>query len=696
MIASNFFIKNLVSIFTIAVISFFSVTAITAQCEGTYFKPTGRTITDPQVYISSLQEQFAGDLNGDGKLDLVATNINSPVNFNKLFIYPGDGAGGFGARTEINLPGPLRREYGSHFLEDFNGDNKTDLIVQYSSNVSSNVLVYLNNGAGAFTPLTPTAISGEVINLADVNNDKLRDLITLGGSIIYYQLANADGSFGALVQFPQATFVGRHEGDFDGDGDMDFASLDYSGAIRTFRIVVNQGNGSFSVSNPLVSLDTSDFFFDAVTDLNNDGRPDIVLTNYGNAPKITILLNQGNNNFTKTSYNNATSPVNSFTRLGDFNGDGFTDFFNLTHTQPGTFARGYLVSLNNGGGAFAQRSYSFGGLDSYDDRPVGDFNGDRKTDFIRINNAGQSAGTFPSNVFNETQFTVKTNVCGSFGQSKLVDFNRDRRTDLTVWRASDGRWRFQHPNSGNFPGTPAGTFYWGAPNDKPVPGDYDGDGATDYAVFRPSNGFWYIRNSSNNSLTAVQFGASTDKPVPADYNGDGRTDIAVFRLSNGTWYFLTSGTNQFSARQFGVAEDVPVPEDYDGDERADIAVFRPSQGSWYILRSSNNSFYGVQWGLGTDDPHPADYDGDGKADISVRRKSNNYWYILRSYNNQMGAIQFGVTEDIAQTGDWDGNSIMDIGVYRPSTRFWYATSEAGLYLGRLGEPDEISAASVSR
>ena len=676
----------------LAVISFISASVISAQCEGTYFKPTARTITDPQVSIYALQDDFAADLNGDGKLDLVATNINSPVNFNKLFIYPGNGNGGFGARTEISLPGALYREYGSIYLRDFNGDNKTDLIVQYSTNVSSNVLVYLNNGSGALTPLTPTAINGEMINLVDVNNDMRRDLITLGaGSSVYYQLANADGSFGAGVQFPQVTLVGRHEGDFDGDGDVDFASVDFSTATRTFKIVVNQGNGTFAVSNSLASLETGNILFDGVKDLNNDGRPDIVLTSYGTTPKITILLNQGNNNFTKTTYDPA-SPRISFTRLGDFNGDGFTDFLNLIHAQQGSFASGYIVSLNNGAGAFTQRSYSFGGLDSYDDRPVGDFNGDGKTDFIRINNAARNSGQTSPSIFNETQFTVKINVCSSFGQSKIVDFTRDRRTDLAVWRAADGRWSHRPGNSG----IPAVTFHWGAPNDKPLPGDYDGDGVTDYAVFRPADGFWYISNSSNNTLTAVQFGTNTDKPVPADYNGDGRTDIAVYRPSNGTWYFLTSGTNQFSARNFGIAEDIPVPEDYDGDERTDIAVFRPSQGSWYILRSSNNSFYGVQWGLGSDDPHPGDYDGDGKADITVRRRSTNYWYILRSFNNQFGAIQYGIAEDIAQTGDWDGNSIMDIGVYRPSTRLWYATSYIGNTLGVLGEAGEIPVASVQR
>ncbi len=686
MTRSKFFIKNLVSIFMVAVVSLISATAISAQCEGTYFKPTAKTITDPQVYFYELNEQIAADLTGDGKLDLVGTNINSPVNNNKLFIYPGDGAGGFGARTVINLPGVLYRE-GSYYLKDFNRDNKTDLIVQYDSSV----LVYLNNGAGVFTPLTPSPLSGEQVeNLVDINNDNRLDLITSAGST-YYRLANADGTFGTDAQLPSPNYLGRFEGDFDGDGDIDFASVNYSGATNALILIVNQGNGTFTVSNPLIFLDSGTFLLKAVRDFNNDGKPDLLFAGDQATSKITIVLNQGNNNFTKTTYDMPPSASASSSKLGDFNGDGFTDFISFISTQPGSLGTGYVIWLNNGAGAFTPRSYPFG-LEYYADRLVGDFNGDGKTDFIRINNAAKTNGQIPNTIFNETQFTAKTNVCNNFGQPKIVDFTRDRKTDLTSWRASDGRWQYKSPQ----PGTLSGTFYWGASNDQPVPGDYDGDGATDYAVFRPSDGSWYVRNSSDNSLTAVQFGTGTDKPIPADYNGDGRTDIAVYRPSNGVWYFLTSGTNQFSAQQFGVTEDIPVPEDYDGDERADIAVFRPSQGTWYILRSSDNSFYGVQWGLGTDEPHPADYDGDGKADICVRRTSSNIWYILRSFNNQLGAIQYGISEDIAQTGDWDGNGIMDIGVYRPSTRLWYATSLLGLPLGMLGEAGEIPAASIQR
>ncbi len=48
---------------------------------------------------------------------------------------------------------------------------------------------------------------------------------------------------------------------------------------------------------------------------------------------------------------------------------------------------------------------------------------------------------------------------------------------------------------------------FGFPTDKLTPADFDGDGKADIAVFRPSNGFWYILPSSGGQMRSIQFGA---------------------------------------------------------------------------------------------------------------------------------------------------------------------------------------------
>src|SRR5947209_6394875 len=166
---------------------------------------------------------------------------------------------------------------------------------------------------------------------------------------------------------------------------------------------------------------------------------------------------------------------------------------------------------------------------------------------------------------------------------------------------------------------------------RPAPGgDYDGDGLTDEAAFRPSNGTWLLHLSTGGS-DVVAFGTSGDVPVPGDYNGDGRTDIAVYRPTEGAWYI------QGQAGAFwGTAGDVPVPGDYNGDGRTDIAVYRPSQGAWYIQGQP-----GALWGAAGDIPIPADYNGDGTTDVAVFRPSQGVWYV----QGQAGAV-LGTSGDI--------------------------------------------------
>jgi hypothetical protein len=132
----------------------------------------------------------------------------------------------------------------------------------------------------------------------------------------------------------------------------------------------------------------------------------------------------------------------------------------------------------------------------------------------------------------------------------------------------------------------------------------------------------------------------------SDFDGDGTTDLAVFRPTTGDWFVLNSGSSTFRANHFGASGDVPIDGDFDGDSRSDLAVFRPSIGTWFISRSSDNAFVASQFGTSGDKPVAGDYDKDGKTDIAVWRPSNGTYFNLNSSNGQFKATQFGQNGDI--------------------------------------------------
>ncbi len=273
------------------------------------------------------------------------------------------------------------------------------------------------------------------------------------------------------------------------------------------------------------------------------------------------------------------------------------------------------------------------------------------------------------------------------------DFDGDGKTDFSVFRPSDA------PNAPDFIISTAASSTvetaWGSVGDAAVNADYDGDGVADYAVFRPSSGYWFILRSSDNTIMPVKFGLATDRLTPADFDGDGVTDIAVFRPSNGFWYVLQSSDGKIKSTQFGAPEDLPVPADFDGDGKTDYVVFRPSSGFWYVQRSSDGGFNAEQFGTRGDQPVVGDYDGDGHADYAVFRPSSGVWYLLKS-NAGFNAVQFGASGDQPLQADFDGDGKRDLAVYRPSTGYWYylKSSDGGFASLRFGNPGDTAVPSI--
>jgi hypothetical protein len=336
-----------------------------------------------------------GDLNGDGKPDLVVANNNS----NTVGVLFGNGDGTFRA---VVTHGSGGRSPNSVVIADVNGDGKPDIVVANSCASTScskgSVGVLLGNGDGTFKPAVNYDSGGEIawsVAVADVNGDGKPDVIVANSNnnTVGILLGNGDGSFKLPYSYPSGSnsFTGSLAvADLNGDGKPDLAMADWcltypNCTSGTVGVLLGYGNGSFHF--PVTYSSAGEYAQTlAVGDVNEDGKPDLLIGNNcfscGYYGEVSVLLGNGDGTFQTAMTNVLTQTVGSIA-VKDVNGDGKLDLL-----VAGRNSQGGVVAtlLGNGNGTFQSAvHYGSGGGTAPSSLAVADVDGNGKPDLLVAN-----------------------------------------------------------------------------------------------------------------------------------------------------------------------------------------------------------------------------------------------------------------------------------------------------------------------
>jgi hypothetical protein len=455
-----------------------------------------------------------GDVNGDGNLDVLATTTGG------VLVFPGNGDGTFR---------PFVRTSTSAFLPaikvaDLNRDGRQDIVVGYGS---SEIAVHLGKGDGLFEAPIPLSIpytSATGVEVADFSSDGIPDLALANGDSIGVYIGRGSGNCDQLERFATTGQIyGLWPGDWNGNGNTDLIAYG-QGRAWFFE---GDGAGNFHLAG---NLDLAASAVAAV-DLNADGKTDLVvqLSPY----ELSVSLNQGGYRFAEPRrvfqwepFLPHQPPIQIF--VADLNRDGKLDLV-IAHAVDGARSN-FAVLLGRGDGTFSE---PVSGRFNADIRAVADFNKDGIPDLLV---------TGPAILFGIGDGTVADPVIASGFPSTscpeigVADVDGDGVLDLLCIDTSWGfSWAILYRGDGS------GGFYTLPPeqdltwqNLGPQFADFSGDGIPDALIFP--------NIYSGNGLGG--FSLATTLPYPGsnirlaalvlDVNGNGKPDLVV---PNGTHRF---------------------------------------------------------------------------------------------------------------------------------------------------------------
>jgi hypothetical protein len=266
----------------------------------------------------------AGDWNGDGKLDLAVANYNSA----NVTILLGNGSGGFSQASGS----PISAGSGPRSLAvgDVNGDGRLDVVV--ANYFSNNVMIFLGSGTGGFSQASgsPVTVGTKPASIAigDVNGDGKLDVAVANfeSNDVSVLLGNGTGGFSQASGSPVAVGAGPETiaiGDMNKDGRLDLATASFFSGDVT--ILLGNGSGGFSQASGSPVAVGSFPVWVALGDLNGDGIPDLATAN-NSSNNVTILLGNGSGGFTQPALSPVAVGTNPrFIAVSDVDGDGRPD-----------------------------------------------------------------------------------------------------------------------------------------------------------------------------------------------------------------------------------------------------------------------------------------------------------------------------------------------------------------------------------
>lgn len=311
----------------------------------------------------------SGDLNGDGRPDVIVGNLDSDT-ISLLFHN--------GAGFDAPVPHSAGDQPWGVAIGDLNGDDRPDVVVANFGPASSNVHVRFNQGAGVLGPPTTLVAGARPITpvIVDLDGDTDNDIVVtnfVGDSFSVFK-NNGNGTFAAAVTYgagndPQ----GMACADLNGDSFPDVVTVDIGS--DTVSVFMNNGSGVFGVRTPYATGPNP--YYCVLVNLDTDGDRDIAITNYNNsnAGSVTVMKNNGDGTFSgRVDYAAGNGPIGI--DAADFDGDCDADLL-VSHY----LSNSVMTMINAGGGTFPSRPQT--GVAGFGYGLVaGDFDGDGAPDGV--------------------------------------------------------------------------------------------------------------------------------------------------------------------------------------------------------------------------------------------------------------------------------------------------------------------------